>query len=120
MIPYVVDEIVEYYTVGLFCLWRFWSVSYNVDSVSFYVISRRLLLTYINASQRLAWVIGLFIRNVSCLEDSFIAIEKKAGSTRLIISTKSIIHNQCLKDSKIGTELFKFGMRKQFKGIHHW
>ena len=76
-----------------------------------------LLLTYINASQRLAWVIGLFIRNVSCIEDSFIAIETEAGSTRLIISTKSLIHDQYLKNSKIGTELFKFGMRKQFNGI---
>jgi hypothetical protein len=118
MTPYVVDEIVEYYAIVLFCLWQFRSFSCKVDSVSFYIISRRLLLlTYLNASQRLAWVIGLFIRNISCLEHSFIAIEKKAGSTRLIISSKSIIHDQCLKNSKIGTVLSKFGMRKQFNCI---
>jgi hypothetical protein len=77
MKPYVVN-LAEYYAMVLFCLWRFCSVSHKVDSVSFYVISRRLLLlTYLNASQRLAWVIGLFIRNKSCLEDSLIAFEKK-------------------------------------------
>jgi hypothetical protein len=74
-------------------------------------------MTYINASQLLARVIGLFIHNISCLEDSLIAIEKKAGSTRLIISMESLIHDQRLKNSKIGTELSKFGMRKQFNGI---
>jgi hypothetical protein len=50
-------------------------------------------------------------------EDSLIAIEKKVDSTRLIVSRNSLLQNHCLKNSKIGTELSKFGMQKQFNGI---